>query len=125
MRVRPWCVETSWSCSLKRTSCATRMSGASSRSSSGHCHGRNATGRELPIGQRQILAFSHSGDGVGLLEFADNLHSSHNVCRLQEAVQSERLGAGSPARRVGCSRPQYLVASSDSPSSYEAYGVAS
>lgn len=90
MRVRPWCVETSRSCS--RSSWATRMSGATGRSSSGHCHGRNATGRELPIGQRQILAFSDSGDGVGLLEFADNLHSSHNVCRLQETVQSKSWG---------------------------------
>lgn len=91
----------------QRTSWATRISGATGRSPYRHRHGRNATGRELPIGQRQVLAFSHRGDGVWLLEFADDLHSSHNVRRPQGscAERTLRAGLGRPARRGWALKP--------------------
>jgi hypothetical protein len=73
----------------------------------------------------KVSAFSHRGDGIRLLEFAADLHSAHDVCRPQEAVQSERKAWDAPRSGVGVLKPSYLIASSDSPASDETYGVAS
>jgi hypothetical protein len=68
----------------------------SERPSDAEATGRRARGAHLghsAQGCGKVLAFSHRGDGVRLLEFAADLRSSHDVCRPQGSC-TERIAEG-------------------------------